>query len=176
MIVVYLASFVVGLLLAIRVMLYGVERAREDHPTGERSFRVSPPIIVAFTIVFGGVGYVLTRQTATSGIVRLLVSLVAGVVASIIAARLVTKWWAVTPEHDIDDERYVLQGHVGRVTKPIRADVDGEVTLEIGSEARVLRARSFDESAMAAGTEVVIERVEGEVAYVEAWRDVEKRL
>ena len=39
-----------------------------------------------------------------------------------IAARLVKRWWGATPEHDVDDERYVLQGHVGRVTKPIRAD------------------------------------------------------
>jgi membrane protein implicated in regulation of membrane protease activity len=99
-----------------------------------------------------------------------------GALAAIAAARLVSRWWKVTPEHDVDDERYILQGHVGRVTKPIRADVDGEVMFEIGTEARMMRARSFDESAMSAGTEVVIERVEGDVAYVEAWREVEKRL
>jgi membrane protein implicated in regulation of membrane protease activity len=176
MIVLYLAAFIIGLLLGIRIMLYGVERPREQHPSGERSFRVSPAIVFTFTTVFGALGYTLTRQNVGSAGTRVLGAAVVGIVAAAIAARLVSKWWKVIPEHDVDDERYILQGHVGRVTKPIRADVDGEVMFEIGSEARMMRARSFDESAMSTGTEVVIERVEGDVAYVEAWRDVEKRL
>ena len=49
----------------------------------------------------------------------------------------------VTPEHDVDDERYILQGHIARVTKPIRADVDGEVAFEVGNERHVLRAREL---------------------------------
>lgn len=176
MTVIYLAAFIVGLLLGIRIMLYGVERPREQHPSGERSFRVSPAIVCVFSITFGAVGYALTRREVAGGVTRAAIATAAGVVLAAVAARLVSKWWKVTPEHDVDDERYVLQGHVGRVTKPIRADVDGEVMFEIGTEARVMRARSFDESSMSAGTEVVIERVEGDVAYVEAWRDVEKRL
>ncbi|MEO7083867.1 MAG: NfeD family protein [Gemmatimonadaceae bacterium] len=172
----YLAAFVVGLLLGIRIMLYGVERPRENNPTGERSFSGTPAILCAFSIVFGALGYGLTHGAVGSDTTRGVIATVSGLVAAFTTARLVSKWWKVTPEHDVDDERYVLQGHVGRVTKPIRADVDGEVTFEIGTEARMMRARSFDESAMSAGTEVVIERVEGDVAYVEAWRDVEKRL
>lgn len=171
----YLASFIVGLLLAVRVMMYGVERPREQHPNGERSFRLSPPIIVAFTTFFGAVGYVMTRRQVGVG-VTLVTSAVLGVVAAVVAARLVRKWWTVTPEHDVDDERYVLQGHLAHVTKPIRADVDGEVSFEFASEVRVLRARTLDEGPLAAGTEVVIERIEGDVAYVEAWAEVEKRL
>jgi membrane protein implicated in regulation of membrane protease activity len=157
-------------------MLYGVERPREQNPTGERSFRGSPAILCAFAIVFGALGYTLTRQGVGSDVSRALIAAGIAVAAAFGTARLVTRWWKVTPEHDVDDERYVLQGHVGRVTKPIRADVDGEVMFEIGNEARMMRARSFDESAMSTGTEVVIERVEGDVAYVEAWREVEKRL
>ena len=41
---------------------------------------------------------------------------------------------------------------------------------------RVLPARSFDDGTLAAGTEVVIERIEDDIAYVEAWLEVEKRL
>ena len=47
MTIVYLASFIGGLLLAVRIMMYGVERPRDEHPAGERSFRLSPPIVVA---------------------------------------------------------------------------------------------------------------------------------
>ena len=49
-------QFIAGLLLAVRVMMYGVERPREDNPAGERSFRLSPAIIVVFLIAFGAIG------------------------------------------------------------------------------------------------------------------------
>lgn len=176
MMYVYLASFVVGLLLAVRVMMYGVERPREQNPSGERSFRLSPAVGVAFTTVFGITGYVLTRLELGTSAGRVAIGALLAIVASLVTAHFVRKWWTVTPEHDVDDERYVLQGHIARVTKPIRADVDGEVTYQLGNERHVLRARSFDEAALSVGTEVVIERIEGEVAYVEAWMEVEKRL
>jgi hypothetical protein len=94
----------------------------------------------------------------------------------VIAARLVLKWWTLTPEHDVEGEREMLQGHLARVTKSIRADVDGEVAFDFANEHRVLRARSCDAAALAAGTEVVIEHIDDDVAYVEAWAEVEKRL
>ena len=176
MTVVYLAAFIAGMLLAVRVMMYGVERSVAENPAGERSFRRSPALIVSFTTVFGILGYVLTRLDAGSVATRLGISVVAGLVAALLAAYFVSKWWKVTPEHDVDDERYVLQGHIARVTKPIRADVDGEVAYELGNTRHVVKARSHDEAALAVGTEVVIERIEGDVAYVEAWMEVEKRL
>jgi membrane protein implicated in regulation of membrane protease activity len=95
---------------------------------------------------------------------------------SLITAHFVRKWWVITPEHDVDDVRYILQGHVARVTKPILANVEGEVAYELGTTRHVVRARSFDDGELAAGTDVVIERIEGDVAYVEAWMEVEKRL
>ena len=173
---VYLAAFVGGLLFAVWVMMYGVERPREAHPEGERSFRLSPPIVIAFLVGFGALGAILTRLGAGTVATRLVSSIIAGIVVAAVSARLVRKWWAVTPEHDIDDERYILQGHLARVTKPIRGGVDGEVAFDIGVDHRVLRARSFDDGALAAGTEVVIERIEDDIAYVEAWMEVEKRL
>lgn len=163
----------IGLLLAVRIMIYGVERPREDNPGGERSFRVSPPVIVAFAIVFGIAGYGLRR---TGDWLPLVVAAVLGVVAAVAAARLVTRWWTITPEHDVDDERYVLQGHLARVTKTVGAAVDGEVAFDIGAQHRVVRARSLVDTEIAAGTEVVIERIDGDIAYVEAWAEVEKRL
>jgi membrane protein implicated in regulation of membrane protease activity len=98
------------------------------------------------------------------------------VLAAAVAARLVRRWWTVTPEHDVDDERYVLQGHLARVTKPIDVGVEGEVTFEFANDHRVVRARGLDERALAIGTDVVIERIEDDLAYVEAWAEVEKRL
>jgi len=176
MTLVYLAAFVGGLLFGVWVMMYGVERPREAHPTGERSFRVSPPILIAFMTAFGATGAILSRLNVSTDATRLLLSVGVGAAVSILSARLVRKWWSVTPEHDVDDERYILQGHLARVTKPIRGGVDGEVSFDVGLDRRVLRARSFDDGALATGTEVVIERIEDEIAYVEAWMEVEKRL
>lgn len=176
MTVLFLICFVAGLLLAVRVMIYGVERPREAHPSGERSFRLSPALIVAFSVVFGATGYGLTKRNIGGDSSRLAVATGLGVLAAVVAAWLVRRWWTVTPEHDVDDERYVLQGHLARVTKPIQAGVEGEVTFEFANDRRVLRARNLDEGSLAIGTDVVIERIEDDLAYVEAWAEVEKRL
>jgi membrane protein implicated in regulation of membrane protease activity len=172
----YLGAFIAGLLLAVRVMMYGVEKPRDENPNAERSFRLSPAVLLALLAAFGIAGYTLTRLWRASDVKIFVVAAVAGTGAAIAAAYLVRKWWSVTPEHDVDDERYVLQGHIARVTKSIRTDVDGEVTYELGNQRHQLKARSFDAAAIAEGTEVVIERIEGDVAYVEAWQEVEKRL
>lgn len=174
--VVYLVAFIGGLLLAVRIMIAGVERPRDASPGGERSFRLSPPLLVAFSIVFGVVGYVLTQRQSATTATRALIAVVLGGAASAMAARLVRGWWKVVPEHDVDDERYVLQGQVGRVTKPIHGDVEGEVTFGVGTERRSVRARDLAGGSITADTEVVIERIENDVAYVESWHEVEKRL
>ncbi len=176
MTILYLASFIGGLLLIVGVMIFGVERPRELHPAGERSFRLSPAPIGTFAVLFGVAGYSLSRQSFAGVATTLAIAALIGLVAAIIAARLVRQWWAVTPEHEIDDERYILQGHLAQVTKPIAPDVDGEVAFEVDSVHRLLRARNFDVGSLPAGTDVVIERVEDEIAYVEAWQEVEKRL
>ena len=176
MTILYLACFIGGLLSIVAVMIFGVERPREQHPAGERSFRLSPAPISVFAAIFGLAGYVMSRRQDSTVPITLVAAVVLGMLASAITARLVRKWWAVSPEHEIEDERFVLQGHLARVTKPIAGDVDGEVAFEIGSERRVLKARNFEEGALPAGTDVVIERIEDEIAYVEAWQEVEKRL
>ncbi|HEY4217779.1 MAG TPA: NfeD family protein [Gemmatimonadaceae bacterium] len=176
MTILYLASFIGGLMLAVGVMIFGVERPRERSRNGERSFRLSPAPTGVFAVVFGVVGYVLSRRAFAGLTTTLIIAALCGVIAAVITARLVRQWWAVTPEHEVEDERYVFQGHLARVTKPIAPDVDGEVAFEVDQEQRVLRARNFEEGALPAGTDVVIERIEDDVAYVEAWQEVEKRL
>jgi hypothetical protein len=47
---------------------------------------------------------------------------------------------------------------------------------EIESEQRRLPARALDDVAVVEGTEVVIERIEDGIAYVEPWLQVEQRL
>ncbi|HXT18108.1 MAG TPA: hypothetical protein VN706_20935 [Gemmatimonadaceae bacterium] len=176
MTVVYLVCFIAGLLLGVRIMIAGVERPREDDPRGERTFKLSPAVIAAFGTVFGLVGYLMTRRQPGSVVTGIIWAAGLAVIAAAVTAHLVRKWWAVTPEHEVDDERYVLQGHLARVTKSIGAGVDGEVAFEVGEQRRVLPARTIDDAILDAGADVVIERIENDVAYVESWAEVEKRL
>jgi hypothetical protein len=174
--ILYLASFIGGLLLAVRIMIAGVERSREESPSGERTFRISLPVFAAFAVVFGIVGYILFRRQVGSILGQVGWAVLAGMIAAAVTARLVRQWWAVTPEHDVEDERYILQGHLAQVTKSIASDADGEVAFEVDNERKVLTARGIDASVIAAGSDVVIERIEDDVAYVESWAEVEKRL
>jgi membrane protein implicated in regulation of membrane protease activity len=173
---VFIGSLIGGLVLAVRIMILGVERPPERSPTGERSFRLSPPLIVAFAVVFGISGYLLLNHTTAASPVATIVAAALGGLAAAGAARLVRRWWTITPEHDVDDERYVLQGQVARVVTPIATGSDGEVEFVFGKENRVVRARGVGNVTMSAGTEVVIERIEDDVAFVEPWLEVEKRL
>jgi membrane protein implicated in regulation of membrane protease activity len=173
---VFIASLIGGLLLAVRIMMLGVERPPEGGPSGERSFRLSPPLIVAFTVVFGVAGYLIIKRTTAGPLGAVTIAAILGGLAAVVTARLVRRWWTITPEHDVDDERYVLQGQVARVITPIGAGTDGEVAFDFGTERRVVRARSVGDVTMSAGTEVVIERIEDDVAFVEPWLEVEKRL
>ena len=82
----------------------------------------------------------------------------------------------VQPEHDPDDPRFVLQGHVAIVTSDIPADGEGTIVFGEAEGRRSLGARAIDGQAISAGLEVCIERVENGIAFVEPWAVVEARL
>ena len=175
MIYAFVALVVIGLIVGVRVMLYGVERHRPAGDGSPRSFSASPALISTFCFVVGVAGYVCIRF-GVSLAATWLAAIGLGVVATYAASQIIAAWWTVVPEHDVDDERYVLQGSLGRVVAAIAADTAGEISLESSGHKQVLPARGIDDQSMAVGTEVVIERIENGVAYVEDWATVEKRL
>jgi membrane protein implicated in regulation of membrane protease activity len=175
----FLASFVLGLLLGVRIMLYGVEKGsstpRDDAGSG-RPYSVWLPTLMVFALVFGIVGYGMAHWSTRSGSSAALWAALVGAAAALLSRRLVGRWSAIVPEHDVDDPRYVLQGHPAQVVQSISATAAGEIVFEVGSEQRRLPARALDDVAVGAGTEVVIERIEDGIAYVEPWLQVEQRL
>jgi membrane protein implicated in regulation of membrane protease activity len=176
---VFVAALIAGLLLAVRAMLVGVERRRTPFgapPPTTPSVRFSTPVVSAFATTFGAAGYLLTRPGRLGLAAGTIVALLVGTVAGAFAVRLVRRAAAFVPEHDPDDPRYVLQGHVAMVTAPIGPGGDGEVTYEVEGTRHTVRARGLDGSTAERGVEVVIERIEDNVAYVEPWVEVEKRL
>lgn len=176
MTVVFIASLIVGLLLGVRIMMFGVERpaASSHHDDGIR-VRLAPPAIAAFAVVFGLLGYVLERVGAAASVAAL-VAVACGVLVAAVALWVVTRSARVVPEFDTVDPRYALQGQLALVVRPISAGEDGEIEIEVDSTRRVVRARTLGDESVGIGADVVIERIEDDVAYVEPWYQVEQRL
>jgi len=171
----FLAAFIAGLMLGVRVMFFGAER-RRLRPTDAMPLRRSEPAIVGFLLMFGVAGYLLTRRGTVSGTAGVAIATLLGLAWAALVTRVAVATARLQPEHDPDDPRYVLQGHVALVSTPIPSDGEGMITFaDLGAE-RTIRARTIDGSAIAEGQEVCIERVEDEVAFVELWAIVEQRL
>jgi len=176
---IFVAALILGLLLAVRAMLLGVERRRVPLGTQAPStpnVRFSTPVVSAFAFTFGAAGYLLTRPGRMGLAAGTVVALLIGAIAGALAVRLVRRAAAFVPEHDPDDPRYVLQGHVATVIAPIGACIEGEIAYVVEGARHTARARGLDGSTAEQGIEVVIERIEDGVAYVEPWVEVEERL
>jgi len=170
--------FAAGLLLAVRVMFFGVRRSVGADFTNRASRLAAAAALAvggATSYVWASLGGGLTAGWAA------LVLVLSGVAAA-------GAWWLVRvsaaagsadPE---DDPRFMYQGFVGRVVRPIQeTDSDGRIALQVDGRSLELDARWSQASGAtfgtaAVGTEVVIEVVEGDVAYVEPWALVEGRL
>jgi hypothetical protein len=172
----YLAAFIAGLLLGVRLMFYGAERKRK--PGAETlPLRRWEPAVVGFLVMFGVVGYLRSRNGGADSVsFALLMSVPSGVMFAAVVTWLAIKTARVQPEHDPDDPRYVLQGRVGVVTVSIPEGGEGMIRYEESGTAPVVAARDIGGGAIGEGEEVCIERVEDGVAHVELWRLVEQRL
>src|SRR3954470_12976719 len=171
----FLASFIAGLLLGVRVMFFGAERRRR-HSADALPLRRSEPAIIGFLLMFGVAGYLLTRRGTVSPGAGGAIAALLGLVWGVLVTRLAVATAPLQPEHDPDDPRFALQGHVALVSAPIPADGEGTITFSDAGAERTIRARTIDGSAIAEGEEVCIERVEDQVAFVELWAIVEQRL
>jgi membrane protein implicated in regulation of membrane protease activity len=125
---------------------------------------------------FGLTGSALDRWTTLDGAPLVGVALAAAAAAGALSVWLLAGWAVPSARVDVEDERYVMQGHPATVTRAIGDDDAGEIAYEADGRRWTVRARSWDGAPLAAGTEVAIERVEDGVAYVEEWAAVETRL
>jgi hypothetical protein len=78
------------------------------------------------------------------------------------------------PKVEFDPE--VLTGHIARVTAAINAAAAGAVVYTLEGRRHDVAAISLDGSAIQAGADVVIERIENGLAFVERWEVVEGRI
>lgn len=188
MTVVFVACFVLGLLLAVHVMLHGVERPAPSAPVpphemaGGHDPRTEPsPLlnrqtVAAFVTAFGMAGYLLERSTALGD--AAVVGLALGIAAAcgVLSVVLLAAWALPGVRREVTDDRYLMQGHPAAVTRAIPAAGRGEIAYDADGRTWTVPACSWDGAPIGAGTEVAIERVEDGVAFVEAWAQVEARL
>ncbi len=168
MLVLFLAAFLGGLLLAVFAMLHGVER--------RAGFRVDLPTIAGFATMFGAVGYLLLRSTELSTIAVLAIAGGAGIAGAAAALVLVAAWAIPGAKAEVVDARYVLQGCLARVTAVHEGGSEGTVEYTIDGITRTAQARALDGAHLDVGTDVAIERVEDGITYVEPWARIEARL
>lgn len=170
----YLASFVAGLLLAVRLMFFGAERA--SPPPGSLPLRRSEPAVIALLAMFGLAGYLIARDGRASAVTTAIIAAVVACAFAALTTRVAIAAARMKPEHDADDPRYALQGHVAVVTTAIPAGGEGAIRYETAGASHIVRARDITDGAILAGQEVCIERIEDDVAHVELWELVEQRL
>lgn len=173
---VFLVAFLAGLLIAVFAMLHGVERRQSAKTAHLPPARVNVPLLAAFLGIAGATGYLVTRYTAMSIPARLALAFAIGITGAFGAVALVTKWALPSAARDPEDPRYLLQGHLASVTESIDGNGAGEIRFIADGVEHRHPARSLDGSHIAAPHEVVIDRVEDGVAWVEPWTQVEQRL
>lgn len=164
-------------------MFFGVRRQLSEERLYHRKW---PFAIAALLSVAGAMLYVRADRVTAGWLAAVVLS---GALAAWGAWKLVEKSAAVPSTDPEDDPKYRFQGHVARVTAPIVAESGtraalGRIVFEFDGRRHDLAARWSTEADLAdgrlatasVGTEVVIEYIDGDVAYVEPWAVVEQRL
>jgi hypothetical protein len=184
-----LGVLIVGLVLGVFAMLYGTERrvrstaapkpherTSEHDPAAEPSPLFNLASAAAFSVGFGLTGYLVTRYTSWPMSSRVVIAGVAGGLAMALQSLLIARWAIPGARAEHVDERYLLQGTLARITQDVPFGGEGALRYVLDDQTCELAARDIDGGAIAAGTDVVIDRVEHGVAFVESWVRVEQRL
>jgi membrane protein implicated in regulation of membrane protease activity len=181
------AIFLFGLVVGVRAMLKGIERPasarqlrrmqrRGKTATPARRFSVNGPTVAGFAMAFGATGYLVARYTHLSLAIDVAIAVAAGLAGAVGALSLVAAWAIPAAESEQVDERYVMQGAFARVLTVTDGGAAGTVRYEVDGVAQTSPAAGLDGIKLETGADVVIERIEGGVAYVEPWARVEARL
>jgi hypothetical protein len=173
--IIYLATFVAGLALAVSSMLHGAERWRRRR-SAKQSAVFNPPTVAALAIGIGTCGYLLTTRTTLGWLSIFLVAMGTGLTALFGMITLMAKWALRASSHSSGLVEEDTHGQIATVSRTITPGETGEITYFAWDKTHVLPAAALDSSVIPEGTEVVIDSVEDGVARVELWSVVEQRF
>ena len=185
----FLTVLLLGLVAGVRAMLLGTERlprgvqlpapherTSEHVPDAEPSALFNWASVAAFAFAFGLSGYLFTRFSSWSALVLVVAATIVGGAAITVQSLLIARWAIPSARADHVDERYLLQGTIARISQEVPEDGEGELQYTLDNVTYTLPARELTGAMLAEDAEVVMDRVEGGVAYVESWAQVEQRL
>jgi uncharacterized membrane protein YphA (DoxX/SURF4 family) len=170
----FLGAFIGGLVLAVFAMLHGVEHARRNRSRAPSAF-FNLPAIAAFAVGFGAVGYPLASRTTLPVWAVLLIAIGGGALTISGMITLLARW-ALRGIRTAPGEVEEIQGQLAIVSREISPAGTGEISYEqLGKQVHIT-ARTLSDKRVPVGADVVIDRIENGVAFVEEWATVEQRL
>ena len=173
--VVFLVAFVAGLVLAVLAMLHGVEHTRRNKSRAPSPF-FNLPALAAFAVAFGAVGYPIASRTTLPLWVTLLIAAASGGLAISAMVTLLARWALRGASAQSAAMEHEIQGHLAVVTVRITSVSRGEIVYQLPEREVRIPAKTLGNKALSPGSEVVIDRIEDGVAYVEDWAVVEQRI
>ena len=127
--------------------------------------------LTAFLAWFGGSGYLLTRYSALTVTVVMLIAIIVGLAGATIIFWFVVKF-LMKHDRELDPADFDRVGALGRVISPIRAGGTGEILFSMAGTRHTCGARSEDGEALPRDTEIVVTRYEHGIAYVRRWDEL----
>jgi membrane protein implicated in regulation of membrane protease activity len=128
--------------------------------------------IAAFIMWFGAAGYILTRFTGW----RMLFVL-AGAITCGLAGGAAVVWFLArviaAGDRALDPVDYDMTGVLGRLTCTLRPNGTGEMIFSQQGRRCGIPVRSERGETLPQGTEVIVTRYEGGIAYVRAWEEMQ---
>lgn len=178
MVTVYIICFWVGLLLTLALAVMGpfghshhwslevfhhAAVPQDVHSGAPSPFNLTT--LLSFLTVFGGIGYILSKEGLFSGALILVLSVCIGcVVAGVLFLVLAKVFYR--GELVMREEDYNLSGILGYVSIPIPESGVGEIKFVLAETTRSMGARSVSGQALAKREEVVILSVDRGIAVV----------
>lgn len=169
----FLLVFVAGLGAAVYTMLQGVTAAPTARATTRLSM-ITAPSVAAFAVVFGAVGYLCTTRTSLGSITIFAIAFAAGAATVPLSAPLLAR--LARNRRGAQHESLDIEGQLAKVISPLSDVSAGDITYHRDGRECTQRALNLLSGALEAGRDVVIDRIENGIAYVEDWESVEKRL
>jgi len=171
---VFFALFLLaGLIVGVVAMIGGIDR-RQRHGAWVKYLNL--PTAGAAAALFGIVGYPLAKYSSLGTVAMLAIAGAAAAAAAAGMVAVIAGWAVPSAALHAEDARFALQGHPARVSQAISGTRPGEIVYEHDGTHQVVPAVGLDGASIAAGAEVVIERIEDGIAHVELWSNIEREL
>ena len=187
----YLVCFLIGVTLSVLSFVGGtlhlphvhvhVPHAHIPHATGHVATRqggqtAEMPFfnfatVTAFLAWFGGSGYLLTRYSAFTVTVIMLIAVVVGLLGAAFIFLFLVKF-LMKHDRQLDPADFDRVGVLGRVISPIREGGTGEIIFSQAGTRQTCGARSESGDALPKDTEIVVTRYEHGIAYVRKWDEM----